>query len=167
VLIRSEISRFSARFGSKFCGSHAFTKQQLSVHTMTARNRLVQMKRCSCEVGASPHPPYRSRAAIRADAASIDAILECANSAENRRRVPEALVGFSARLKATDVDCRCTLDEVDGIMAGLSIGLAPLRNGLRQARRILHLRHHSATQFSHLLGLTSDHGKFFSIWRSS
>lgn len=29
------------------------------------------MKRCNCEVGASPHPPYRSRAAIRADAASI------------------------------------------------------------------------------------------------
>ena len=32
----------------------------------------VHMKRWSCEVGASPHPPYRSRAAMRADAASID-----------------------------------------------------------------------------------------------
>lgn len=31
------------------------------------------MKRWSCEVGASPHPPYLSRAAIRADAASIAA----------------------------------------------------------------------------------------------
>ncbi len=71
-LIKSAISRFSARFGSKFCGSQALTGRMRSTsdtHPTTGACVFVRIYRWSGVVAGSPKPPKRSRAA-RADAAS-------------------------------------------------------------------------------------------------
>lgn len=58
LLIKSVISRFKARFGSKFCGSHACTvSTMVSLYYIYEIGSIVRMKRCSCEVGASPNAP--------------------------------------------------------------------------------------------------------------
>jgi hypothetical protein len=58
LLTKSVISRFRARFGSKFCGSHACTVFHLvSPYHCHQYGRSVHIKRCSGEVGASPNAP--------------------------------------------------------------------------------------------------------------
>jgi hypothetical protein len=58
LLIKSVISRFRARFGSKFCGSHACTgSNSMSSYLYLGAGPIVHMKRCSCEAGASANAP--------------------------------------------------------------------------------------------------------------
>jgi hypothetical protein len=76
ALIRSAISRFRARFGSKFCGSQACTTSRVSFMRSAERHKRLaavgyaHIYRWSGVVTGSPKPPKRSLAAIRADAAS-------------------------------------------------------------------------------------------------